>query len=153
MDIAPTVLDVVGLPVPEDYQGRSLLDVLRDPREREIYVRTANDRVRGLRSESRMLIHMHDQGALSPKQKPYYHLDRDPRERNPRPLDPIGRKLDVALDQWTRRAAAYRPEFPATRHGKDLVPSLLSHRDRDRDREGDQARLHREALEALGYLE
>jgi hypothetical protein len=142
---------VVGLPIPAHYQGRSLLDVLRDPREREIYVRAANDRIRGLRSESRMLIHMRDPGAPSPKQKPYYHLDRDPRERSPRPLDPVGHKLDAALDQWTRRAAAYRPEFPAKRHGTDLVPSLLSHR--DRDREGDQARLDREALEALGYLE
>jgi arylsulfatase A-like enzyme len=151
MDIAPTVLDVVGLPVPEDYEGRSLLQVLRDPREREVYVRAGNDRIRGLRSESRMLIHIRDPKTLALKGRPYYHLDRDPRQRTSLPLDPIGRKLDAALDEWTRRASAHLTEFPAERHGTDTVPKLLS--DRHRDRGSQEARFHREALEALGYVE
>lgn len=151
MDIAPTVLDVVGLPIPEDYQGHSLLRVLRDPRERQIYVRAANDRIRGLRCENRMLIHIRDPKRPSLTQRPYYDLDRDPHQRRSLPLDPFGRELNAALEEWTRRAPAYRPEFPAVRHGKDTVPSTLS--DRRRDRGSEEDRIHPEALEALGYVE
>jgi arylsulfatase A-like enzyme len=151
MDIAPTVLDLVGLPIPEDYQGRSLLRVLRDPRKREIYVRTANEGIRGLRSEARMLMHVFDPKTGAVRRRPYYHLDRDPRQRTSVPLDPFGRELNAALEEWARRASSHLPEFPAAQHGKDTVPSTLSDRHGDRGSEG--AHPHREALEALGYVE
>jgi arylsulfatase len=54
--------------------------------------------LRGLRSESRMLIHVLDPKTRVVRQRPYYHLDRDPRQRRSVPLDSLGRKLNAALE-------------------------------------------------------
>ena len=42
IDIAPTLLDAAGMPVPDSMKGRSLMPLLRDAEAREKHGQTAN---------------------------------------------------------------------------------------------------------------
>lgn len=87
VDIAPTVMDLVGLPIPKQYQGRSVLDLLdgKGPSWRkdwlyDYYEFPGDENVaphRGVRTETHKFIHWYTQ---SPNEFELYDLVSDPGE-------------------------------------------------------------------------
>lgn len=148
LDVAPTVLDVVGLPIPDHYRGRSLLEAGSDEDGRKLLVRSAGPQVRALRTRDRVLIHIIDSKTRKVVGREYYDLASDPRQRSDQPLDATGKMLGSLLTEWRHREAEYRAEFPAQRHERTEMSELLAGRT-----PGEEARRQREALEALGYVE
>ena len=97
------------------------------------------------------MIHVLDSKTRKIKHREYYHLDRDPRQRQNLVLDDAGRELSRELTRLRRDAFAYRVEFPAERRTAPEIAELLAARSPDDATEED--RRHQEALEALGYVE
>lgn len=143
LDVAPTILDVLGLPVPEDYVGRSLLATLSDPRDREIPFRAT--KVRGLRTRNHVLI-QNLRGARVTSQE-YYDLSVNPAQRKTSPPDPRSARLAEALNALRYREMVQRPPHPVERHDRTDLDELL------RARTVDGGASPHEALEALGYVE
>ena len=87
VDIAPTVHDLLGLPIPKQYQGRSMLDVIhhkgapwREEWLYDYYEYPGNENVaphRGIRTSTHKLIHWYTQ---SPEEFELYDLGNDPTE-------------------------------------------------------------------------
>jgi arylsulfatase A-like enzyme len=138
VDLAPTILDALGVKAPESFQGRSLLPLMRGRRlpEREIFAETERNpdgfhrlsvrhgRVKYIRRSPR-------EGTLDPPDEELYDLG----------LDPLERRSDLGhpdADRLRRYAGAYLQQGHAdarTRETVDLPPGL------------------RARLRALGYLE
>ncbi|MCP4591342.1 MAG: sulfatase-like hydrolase/transferase [bacterium] len=79
IDIHPTVLELLGLPVPEGLDGISLL-ASDPPVDRSIYIETHFSRLFGCQ-ELFGLRRLHDKYILAPTPE-YYDLRRDPKEQN-----------------------------------------------------------------------
>jgi arylsulfatase A-like enzyme len=73
IDIAPTLLDLVGVPPPKDWQGRSLLDESRSPRV--YFLSVGNEVVLGLR-DGRFKYHYY----VDTTREELFDLDADPAE-------------------------------------------------------------------------
>jgi arylsulfatase A-like enzyme len=89
VDIAPTVMDLVGLPIPKQFQGRSMLDVVdnKGPQWRkewlyDYYEYPGAENVaphRGIRTETHKFIHWYTQ---TPHEFELYDLQHDPAEQH-----------------------------------------------------------------------
>ena len=87
VDIAPTLLDLAGLPIPEQMHGRSMQPLLKDPKAAfredwlyEYYEYPAEHSVpkhRGVRTERYKYIHYYEE----PQEFELYDLQEDPGER------------------------------------------------------------------------
>ncbi|MDA0747437.1 MAG: VanZ family protein [bacterium] len=112
VDIFPTVLDLLALPVPEAVQGRSLMPVIRGEAmaERPAFTETTPGgyqatpemlkmRIRAMRTSKWKLIHTHGPGV---DRYELYDLEKDPEERQDvavRYPDMTG-QMRVELHQW-----------------------------------------------------
>lgn len=141
LDLAPTLLELAGAPVPDSFRGRSLVPLLegRSPAAPESRAFLLHDptvpEVRGLLRDGWKLIDLPD------ARKELYDLDTDPAERHDEAATST-RTADLAADLAARvdRAHEEGPE-----HGWEAVPM-----------EGEQATMSdeaREQLEALGYAQ
>jgi arylsulfatase A-like enzyme len=108
VDIAPTLLDMLGIEIPAEVQGRSLVPVMgggADWPDRFVYMESLVARLqcgwgelRGLRSGTEKLIH-------GPKPR-YYRVDTDPQEiydlasQQPQRMAELTSELDRALEHW-----------------------------------------------------
>jgi arylsulfatase A-like enzyme len=122
-DLAPTFLDLAGVPVPPHMQGKSILPLAKakDPAFRkewyyEYYEWPNDEKVaphRGIRTEQYKLI----QYVLDPTEGELYDLKADPGERN----NLYGRAEHAALQaQLSARLEALRssvPEYKESAHG------------------------------------
>jgi arylsulfatase A-like enzyme len=88
LDIAPTLLDLAGVPIPKEMQGRSWVPLFKDPKAEfrkdwlyEYYEYPDAHKVkphRGIRTEQWKLIHYYE----SPEEFELYDLEKDPREKD-----------------------------------------------------------------------
>ena len=97
LDTAPTILDLLGLPIPHEHQGVSMLD--RQPRMALFFTDYSLPLV-GLRDGPRKLIH-----DLRSGRSRWFDIDRDPAETvDLSPLYPEeSRRYAAALAQWAAR--------------------------------------------------
>src|SRR5262249_1957613 len=96
IDIAPTLLDLVGAPAPQEYEGTSLFDSA--PRE-AMFFTDYSLRLAGLRDGSFKVIHELDSGRAQ-----LFDLSSDPRETHDvadRDRDRV-RRYTQQLDEWIR---------------------------------------------------
>ncbi len=142
VDVAPTVLDLVGLPVPDGLDGRSLLPALRGEAlaERPYYsevrvVGRKKKKVNRGRDESALAVFLDDHKlVLQDGEAKFFDLSSDPMELSPRaePSD------DAHAAELAALATAYRDQ--ADRRGGQVEPT-------------DLAPHVREELRALGYIQ
>jgi arylsulfatase A-like enzyme len=135
IDVAPTVLEALGLPVPGSFEGTSLLPLLRGeaaPGGRLLIAQTqrSGTRLRAVRGARWKRIEVADAGAahlgLPVRQgSELYDLERDPGEQHALRDDefPEARRLAEALD-----AAERHPDAGAT------APAEIELSDADRER-------------------
>ena len=110
VDIMPTILDLLGIPVPHQAQGISLANLMRDkksspPRE---YVFGQLREMSSIRSKEWLFV-LH---KSHPGEKELYHLVSDPKEQ--RNLYPghrdIALKMESALKRWEESLPSYRDQ-------------------------------------------
>jgi arylsulfatase A-like enzyme len=87
LDIAPTLLDLAGVGIPKEMQGRSWVPLFKDPKAEfrkdwlyEYYEYPDSHKVRphrGVRTETWKLIHYYQE----PEEFELYHIDKDPWEK------------------------------------------------------------------------
>ena len=140
VDVTPTLLDLLELPLPDGLDGHSIVSRLGAPSgtpapARALYMETAPGNVRGLRGERYKILRFDDGRELS------FDLLRDPGEKSP--LGITERKnlaalksLRAELDRQERTCLAQRKRAAEHRSAPPLM---------------DPAR--REKLRALGYLD
>ena len=133
VDLAPTILDALGIPVPDSYQGESLLSLMmgEEPTERVAYTETFYPRLNYGWSELRAIYRGKWKYIWAPDEE-LYNLDADPGERE-----------NLAGSRLTERneLRSELRKFVEREAGSALsqVPNALDREDRQR-------------LEALGYL-
>jgi arylsulfatase A-like enzyme len=151
IDVAPTIVDLVGLPVPEDLDGISLKGVLLDgeelePRSLISEARATRRWIDPLRHESwnpplfavrtgdrKFLVHRPARGEAQPVVA--FDLANDPGERSPLPVDrERARAIDELVAKYLRATATANVPLP-TPSDDAVSPDL------------------RERLRALGYAE
>ncbi|MFT7462000.1 MAG: arylsulfatase A-like enzyme [Pseudohongiellaceae bacterium] len=132
VDIVPTILDVVGLPIPEALAGRSLVD--HQPKQRvRVAGHFAEEELRAVMSAGLKLIERWPLGHEDQLRQELYDLSADPGE-----LQPLDEKSDPRVPALLHRLQAYEAEH--------LAPDAVA---------PETAELNREAMEqlrALGYL-
>ncbi len=139
VDIVPTVLDLLGLPLPAVVDGTSLAGAVRNPSgaeppRRTLYAETAPGNARAVRSGSLKIVRRKGEvDAL-------FELDRDPGEA--KPIDPAaitGARVAALRAELDRRADACDAGREAAADRRDATAPLDPER--------------RKKLEALGYAE
>jgi arylsulfatase A-like enzyme len=105
LDLAPTLLDLVGVPAPGHYQGRSLMPLLANPALPwrtdwlyEYYEYPGNEQVRpcrGVRTERYKYIHY----FTAPEEFELYDLQEDPDEMHNLHGDPSHAQLSAQLSE------------------------------------------------------
>ena len=110
VDIAPTVIDLVGLPIPKQFQGRSMLDTVegKGPQWRkewlyDYYEYPGAENVaphRGVRTETHKLIHWYTQ---SPQEFELYDRQHEPVEAHNLYGDPKHAAVQKGLQQALAR--------------------------------------------------
>jgi arylsulfatase A-like enzyme len=137
IDVAPTMLDALGIPAPPTFVGKSLQSAVRDDAawNEDAWAETEHtldgSRKLALRrglSEEKAIFTLRDEGIAIE----LFDLAEDPDEKNP--LDPRGRRSDLE-----RRLRTYLLEAESLRRGKTLPQVLLRPEDLER-------------LRSLGYL-
>ncbi len=131
VDLAPTVLETLGLPVPEEWRGRNLLRAMEDGAgEPGVFVSTdwRDLERRAVRRGEWKLIAHEDQDR-----RHLFHLGDDPDERH----DRIGAHPDIAEALFEAYRAATGP-----------IPGVTPH-----DATGDVNEELEEELRGLGYLD
>jgi len=151
IDVAPTIVDLLDLPVPEDLDGVSLKDVILDgeplpPRNLFAEARATVRWVDPLRHESwnpplfavqtadgKFVVHRPRRGEARPMVR--FDLVDDPGETSPLPVDPErARAVDALVERYLRGKTDVNVP-PPTGSGDDVNPDL------------------KERLRALGYAE
>ncbi|MCP5042613.1 MAG: sulfatase-like hydrolase/transferase, partial [bacterium] len=137
LDLAPTILDLLGQPIPDSMQGQSLLGLIEDPRRGQTRVRLAGS----AQPQQYAISHgdwklvRRDPGALLPNTVfELYDLEQDPGEQ--RDLSDEQPVVGFALRQMLERqlaAATAAGRLPAPRAKIDTETL--------------------EALKAIGYLD
>lgn len=167
-DITPTVLDLVGLPVPEDLDGRSLRPAIsgeEDP-ARVVFLEFPNVEnapgdvpewwsARGTRWS---LIQIRDQISGKRHMQAVFDLERDPYQQYPLPpqaSDPRHRDLISRLDAWYQEQRTYRLPFePEIQHIPDEErDAFIRRRNEERGREVELTPEQIEKLRSLGYVD
>ncbi|MDA8018657.1 MAG: sulfatase-like hydrolase/transferase [Thermoanaerobaculia bacterium] len=135
VDVLPTVLDVLGAPIPDGIQGRSLDPLLRGEadrgRQQEIYAETLSPRITRNWGEQRALL-LNEFKYIHGPRRELYDLTEDPREID----NLVDLKPDVA-DGMEQRLAEY------------LLEHSVAGLDASVDVDQETAR----RLQALGYLQ
>ncbi len=108
VDVLPTVLDWLGLDIPEDLQGRSLVPPLGSdveaPRDRVLYAETLSPRIGHEWGELRALF-VEDLKYIHGPRPELFDLAADPRELNnlvasrPKEAEEMKRKLEIYLER------------------------------------------------------
>ena len=130
VDIAPSVLSFVGLPVPATMDGRKGLLASNAPQNPEIYLTFRHPKnyfFSAIIKENKKVIIKIEGERITDE---YFDLGADPLEQRPLPLDAQGRELKRTLLEWL----ASRPDF------------------REEAAEGRLSFGEREDLRALGYI-
>jgi len=135
-DIAPTVLDVLDLPIPDNLDGRSLRDVIERPAEtRAAYVPVRISSETGVRTESHKLVQNFRTGA-----RHFFDLVNDPGEHTKIPDEgqpqfdaaraAHARHHEAPRDAWTLTATTAGNAWNAriTGANPDALPSLWAPR-------------------------
>lgn len=112
VDLAPTLLDVVGLPSPGNWDGRSLFDAQRSPRA-YLFAAAWGQYMLGVRDQS--LKYSYD--ARSGHEE-LYDLDADPDEQH----NIASIKPDIAVRQRERLAALLKLENERSAARRELMP-------------------------------
>jgi arylsulfatase A-like enzyme len=130
VDVAPSVLSFVGLPVPATMEGRKGLLASNAPQNPTIYItfRHPDNRFFGaiIKEYKKAIIRTEDERVAAE----YFDLGADPLEQRPLPLGAQGQKLRRTLTGWLDS----RPDF------------------REEEAEGRLSFGEREDLRALGYI-
>jgi arylsulfatase A-like enzyme len=138
IDIAPTILDVLGIPSPPSFQGRSLAPLLRGGtlKENPVFGETQRNLDRNLRvsvrvDHSKYVLVTPAAPEFPPKvlKEELYDLLRDPRERRPQAgaaLEPFRQRVQAFLTKARRNAppagrAALDPELKERLHALGYV--------------------------------
>jgi arylsulfatase len=147
VDIGPTILDVLGLPKPRQFEGRSLMPLIRGEREeryRELHLGESTYQCkRGIRTREWKLIralsdsprhNWHGEGRVE-----LYNLARDPTERtNVVHMWPsVRRELEARLDAWLDwQKRKWGHDDPIRRQGTSIGRRMLAAQlERDAERE------------------
>jgi arylsulfatase A-like enzyme len=137
IDVAPTMLDALGIPAPPTFVGKSLQSAIREDAawKEDAWAETEHtldgSRKLALRrgtAGEKAIFTLREDGITIE----LFDLAEDSREENP--LDPRGRRSDLE-----RRLSSYLLEAESLRRGKTLPQVLLGPEDLER-------------LRALGYL-
>ncbi len=137
VDVVPTVLELLGLGIPDDLQGQSLAPHLTDleeppvDRRRELYAETLSPRLSRNWGELRALV-VDDFKYVHGPTRELYQLDSDPRE-----LDNL-----VAEDPETAKGLEQRLERFVTRHAVEGLDASVALDDEAAKK-----------LQALGYIQ
>ncbi|MBS1801348.1 MAG: sulfatase [Acidobacteria bacterium] len=120
VDIAPTVMDLVGLPIPKQFQGKSMLELVdkHNPKWRkdwlyDYYEFPGNENVaphRGVRTDTHKFIHWYTQ---SPEEFELYDLANDPNEIRNLYGDPRHAAVQEALKKRLMQLLEEIPAGPA----------------------------------------
>jgi arylsulfatase A-like enzyme len=147
VDLAPTVCECLGLPAPSQFEGESLMPLIRGKRTEqypELYLGEATYQCkRGVRTRDWKLIR-----ALSTSvrhnwhgdgRRELYHLPSDPWEQtNLIHMWPsVARELEARLDRWLdAQRAKWGHEDPIKVQGISIARRMLkAQRQRDRERD------------------
>lgn len=117
VDVLPTVLDFLGIPVPVGVQGRSLAPALRGETlsERPLYAETLSPRLSQNMGEMRALLDGRYKYVHGPRPE-LFDLAADPREL----LDLAATRPDLALEMKAKLASFIRAH--AAPPGENVVP-------------------------------
>lgn len=99
VDVAPSVLNYLGLPVPPTMEGRQDLLTGNPPEDRTVYVtlnRAANMLAALAEGDKKVIAKIKEDRA----DVEYYDLRADPGEQRPLPLDDDGERLKEKLLKW-----------------------------------------------------
>ncbi|UCH79437.1 MAG: sulfatase [Candidatus Coatesbacteria bacterium] len=124
IDVAPTILDYVGIEIPPSMQGRSLLDVV-DGRAGEEPVFAGPTQLYGGKKEAvvfrgRKLIYIYKKDTYL-----YFDLEADPDEKFPLPLEaPEAQELKALLQRWREENERLAADYATTGGGADLNAAL-----------------------------
>jgi arylsulfatase A-like enzyme/Tfp pilus assembly protein PilF len=136
IDLAPTILDALGIPIPSSYQGQSLLSLMFGDKEREkdiAYTETYYPRLHYGWSELKALYYNKNwKYIIAPKQE-LYDLQKDKRERN---------NLVLKKSTQARRAKIRIQEFIKDKSKNAIKPGEAGKLDKD----------DLQKLAALGYV-
>jgi arylsulfatase A-like enzyme len=110
VDIVPTILDLLGLPIPEELEGRSLAPLTRSgpqPREMPYYAESLSPRLAHGWGEQRVLFREGWKYIHGPRSE-LYHLPTDPAELSDRiENEPeLAGDLEEALGRWLTEHSA-----------------------------------------------
>ncbi|MDD5553460.1 MAG: sulfatase [Candidatus Omnitrophica bacterium] len=112
VDIMPTILDLLGIPVPRQAQGKSLVDLMDGkaaPRAHE-YVFGESNGISSIRSKEWLFLLNNDS-----QKRELYHLYSDPREQKNVYLEnkDAALKLESELKKWEASLPSYQDkEYP-----------------------------------------
>ena len=107
IDIAPTILDLAGIPVPESMEGRSLVPYLRGELDEPIYPFLVTEECTrmmkwGLRTERYKYILAREEDYLRKPMRELYDLDSDPHEMTnlAGEFPDMAKELEDTLEKW-----------------------------------------------------
>ncbi|WP_146599224.1 sulfatase family protein [Novipirellula aureliae] len=122
IDFAPTILELAGLPIPDNMDGVSLLPLLNDPaadvREQMAFMNVfgngANTALTVLTKDLKYTYWWYGDSTMQPTEE-LFHLTKDPMEMtnmatNPEAapiLEAMRKKYDAELDSWKQEAVPY----------------------------------------------
>jgi arylsulfatase A-like enzyme/Tfp pilus assembly protein PilF len=134
-DVAPTILDIIGIPIPASYQGESLLKLMKGQKQKRsgnAYAETYYPRLHFGWSALKVLYNEKKKYISAPEEE-LYNLDTDSREKNNLALANPSESLNLRKKLWN---------FQVQRSKNALVPGAAANMDKkDLDR-----------LRSLGYV-
>jgi arylsulfatase A-like enzyme len=124
IDVAPTILDYVGIEKPPSMQGRSLIDLVDGRAGEEPVFAGPTQLYYGNKDavifRGRKLIYNYNEDEYL-----YFDLEADPAEKHPLPAEaPEAQELKALLERWREENERLRADYAAPREGVDLNAAL-----------------------------